>query len=324
MPTRSLPKRPRVRSERGPEADPPPTGTGLTAPSPTAAALLILTAAALVAATTLMAKALGRGIGGEPLPPFMVSAGRFVFAWAALLPVVAWMRPRFAGAAWRLHSARSFCGWGGVSAMFAAAAVLPLADATAISFLNPLIAMVLAIPLLGERIGPWRWGAAAAALAGALVLIRPGASAFEPYALVALAAAVFMAFEVILVKKLAGGGAKAGEPPLRILFINNSIGATIALLAASTVWVWPAPGQWPLLTAIGVVMVTAQSLFIQAMKRADASFVMPFFYAALIFAALYDAAVFGEMPTALSALGAALILAGAVVLAWREGRRRPA
>lgn len=300
-----------------------PAGASVPA-APTTAALLMLVAAALVAATTLLAKALGRGFGGDPLPPFMISAGRFAFAWMTLLPFVAWLRPGFAGAAWGLHAARSFCGWGGVSAMFAAAAVLPLAEATAISFLNPMIAMVLAIPLLGERVGRWRWGAAAAALAGALVLIRPGLAAFQPYSLVALAAALFMAFEVILVKRLAGGGAVAGEPAIRILFINNSIGATIALGAAATVWTWPAPGQWPLLAAIGVVMVTAQSLFIQAMKRADASFVMPFFYATLIFAALYDAVVFGDVPTPLSVLGAGLILAGAIVLAWREGLRRTA
>lgn len=282
----------------------------------------MLAAAALVAVTTLLAKALGRGIGGEPLPPFMVSAGRFAFAWLTLLPFVAWLRPSFKGAAWRLHAARSLCGWAGVSGMFAAAAVLPLADATAISFLNPMIAMVLAIPLLGERVGRWRWGAAGAALVGALVLIRPGVAAFEPYALVALAAAVFMAFEVIVVKMLAGGATKAGEPAIRILFINNSIGATIAIAAASIVWVSPTPTQWLMLAAVGVVMVTVQTLFIQALKRADASFVMPFFYATLIFAALYDAAVFGDVPTALSALGAALIIAGAVVLAWRERVRR--
>ncbi|GHD56792.1 transporter RarD family, DMT superfamily protein [Thalassobaculum fulvum] len=310
-----------MRSE--PEATAAPTQPGLTTPaSPTAAALLMLTAAALVAVTTLLAKALGRGVGGEPLPPFMVSGGRFAFAWLTLLPFVAWMRPSFEGAAWKLHAARSFCGWAGVSGMFAAAAVLPLADATAISFLNPMIAMVLAIPLLGERIGPWRWGAAATALLGAVVLIRPGLAAFQPYSLVALAAAVFMAFEVVVVKMLAGGSTKAGEPPIRILFINNSIGATISLAAAATVWVWPSPAQWPMLAAIGVVMLSVQALFIQALKRADASFVMPFFYATLIFASAYDAAVFGDLPTALSVLGAALIVAGAAVLAWRERVRQ--
>ena len=69
-------------------------------------------------------------------------------------------------------------------------------------------------------------------------------------------------------------------------------------------------------------MVIAQTCFIQAMKRADASFVMPFFYAALVFAALYDLALFGEVPAGVSLLGAAIIIGGAMVLAWRERVRR--
>ncbi|NQW08622.1 MAG: DMT family transporter [Alphaproteobacteria bacterium] len=282
----------------------------------------MLGAASLVAAATLMAKALGTGFGtafgGEPLPPFMVSAGRFVFAWLALLPMVAILRPSVKGARWALHGARAFFGWATVSCIFAAAALMPLAEATAISFLNPMIAMVLAIPLLGERIGPWRWGAAGAALIGALILIRPGMEAFQPAALIALAAAVFGAFEVIFIKKLTGGHKVSGEPPLRILFINNSIGATIALIAASTVWVWPTPGQWGLLAALGTTMVIAQTCFIQAMKRADASFVMPFFYAALVFAALYDLVLFDVVPAGSSLIGASVIVTGAIVLAWRE------
>jgi drug/metabolite transporter (DMT)-like permease len=141
-------------------------------PSPLTAIAMMLSAAAFIAATTLMAKALGRGMGSEPLPPLMVSAGRFAFAWLTLVPIVLWARPSFAGAAWSLHGARSLCGWAGVSCLFAAAAVLPLADATAISFLSPIVAMILAIPILGERIGSWRWGASALALAGAVLVWR--------------------------------------------------------------------------------------------------------------------------------------------------------
>jgi len=284
----------------------------------------MLCAAALVAATTLMAKALGRGFGGEPLPPLMISAGRFLFAWMTLLPFVAVLRPSFKGARWPLHGARTFCGWAGVSCLFTAAAVMPLSDATAIGFLNPLFAMVLAIPMLGERIGAWRWGAAALALIGAVLVIRPGTSSFEPYALIALAAAAFMALEVIFIKMLTGGKSAAGEPALRILFINNSFGAAIGLCAASTVWTTPTPIQWGVLATLGMTMVSAQSCFIQAMKRADASFVMPVFYATLVFAALYDFAVFDVSPSALSALGAGLIIFGAGVLAWREGGKHQA
>ncbi len=276
----------------------------------------MLAAAALIAVTTLLAKVLGRGLTGPELHPLQVSAGRFGFAFLALLPVLAWRYPGFRGAAWPLHLGRSLCGWGGVTSLFAAAALMPLAEATAISFLSPLCTMLLAILLLGERVGVWRWSAAGLALVGALVLIRPGSAAFQPAALIALLAAGLMGLEAIFIKRLAGR-----EPPVRILVINNAIGAGVAATAAAFVWTAPAPAQWGLLALLGVTMVTAQAFFIQAMKRADASYVMPFFYATLIFAALYDLALFGERPELAALGGALLIVTGALLLAWRERRR---
>jgi drug/metabolite transporter (DMT)-like permease len=278
----------------------------------------MLCAAALIAVTTLLAKILGRGLTGPELHPLQVSAGRFCFALLAIAPVFAWRYPGFAGTAWSLHVGRSLCGWGGVTLLFAAAALMPLAEATAIGFLSPLVTMLLAIVLLRERVGVWRWSAAALAVLGALLLIRPGGEAFQPAALLALAAAALMGLESIFIKRLAGR-----EPPIRILTINNAIGAGIAATAASLVWIAPSPAQWGLMAFLGLAMVAAQACFIQALRRADASFVAPFFYATLIFAALYDLALFGEVPTPLAAAGALLILVGAVVLAWREGRRRP-
>jgi drug/metabolite transporter (DMT)-like permease len=273
----------------------------------------MLLCSALLALTTLIAKALGQGASGPPLHPLEVSAARFGFGFLALLPVALWRRPSFRGAAWPVHLGRSLCGWAGVSCLFAAAALMPLADATAISFLAPLFTMLLAIPLLGERVGPWRFGAAAVALAGGLIIVRPGAEAFQPAALIALASALFTGLEAILIKRLA-----RGEPLLRILVINNGIGATVALGAVAWVWTPPTPAQWLLMAALGTCMVLAQVCFLQALKRADASFVVPFFYATLVFAALYDLAVFGVVPLAGSILGAALIMLGALTLAWRE------
>ena len=276
----------------------------------------MVAAAALIAVTTLLAKILGRGLTGPELHPLQVSAGRFCFAFLALIPVLVWRYPGFRGAAWPLHIGRSLCGWSGVTCLFAAAALMPLAEATAISFLSPLVTMLLAIALLQERVGPWRWTAAGLAMLGALVLIQPGSDAFQIAALIALLAALLMGLEAIFIKRLAGR-----EPPLRILAINNAIGATVAATAAAFVWIAPSPAQWGLLVLLGVTMVIGQSFFIQAMKRADASFVMPVFYATLVFAALYDLAVFGERPSVLAAVGAGLIVIGAVILAWREGRK---
>ena len=71
-------------------------------------------------------------------------------------------------------------------------------------------------------------------------------------------------------------------------------------------------------------MLGAQALFIQALRAADASYVVPFFYTTLVFAAVYDMALFGDRPDLWSGLGIAIILAGAMLLAWRERRLREA
>ena len=278
---------------------------------------LMVLACALLAGTTLIAKMLGPAGGDNPLHPFQISAGRFCFAALVLTPFLMAWRPSFAGTRWANHALRVLFGWAGVSALFAASGLMRLADANAISFLNPVVAMLLSIPLLGEKVGPWRWGAAAVAFIGAMVIVQPGSAAFQPIALVALIAALFMGAEAILIKKLADS-----EPPLRILAINNFAGAALAATAASFVWVAPNSGQWILMAALGATMISVQALFIQALRRGEASFVMPFFYLTLIFAAFYDYILFAEVPALASWIGAALIIASASTIAWRERLNR--
>lgn len=284
--------------------------------NPPLAAGLILLATAFIAVTTLLAKAIGTGVFGPPLHPLQVSHGRFVFAFLAIAGVMAVLRPQIARPAWGLHIGRTTFGWLGVSLMFAAVAFLPLSDATALVFLNPVFGMVLAIPLLGEKVGPVRWSAAAIAFVGAMILLRPSAATVQPAALLAILGALSMGIELIFIKRLANR-----ERPTQILFFNNLIGVGIASLAVVAVWVAPTPGQWAALAGIGMAMACAQVCFINGMARADASFVAPFSYATLIFATLYDFGVFAVVPDAVSVVGAGTILAGALLLALREGRR---
>jgi drug/metabolite transporter (DMT)-like permease len=179
--------------------------------------------------------------------------------------------------------------------------------------------MILAIPLLGERVGPVRWGAAAIAMLGAMILLRPSAASFQPAALLALGAAMVMGMELIFIKKLT-----QCEPILKILFYNNLVGVCMASLAVLAVWQAPTPAQWVALAGIGVLMACAQTAFVSGMARADASFAAPFSYTTLIFAVLYDFAGFAILPDATSILGASVILAGALLLALREGGNRRA
>ncbi|KPP87020.1 MAG: putative membrane protein [Rhodobacteraceae bacterium HLUCCO07] len=287
------------------------------AQNPGLAVAFMLTACAFIAASTLMAKLAGTARLGDPLHPFQVSHGRFLFAWVLIAATAGAMRLRFERPNLRLHAIRTLGGWAGVSLMFAAVAYIPMADATAISFLNPVFAMMLAIPLLGEKVGPIRWSAAAIALLGALILLRPTPASFQPAALLALGAALAMGVEITIIKLLSGR-----EGPLQILFINNSLGLIVASVAVLPFWVMPTPAQWAALAGVGVFMACAQAAYVNAMARAEASFVVPFAYATLIFAALFDAIAFRTRPDAVSGLGAIIIIAGAAVLAWREARLR--
>lgn len=287
--------------------------------NPALAALLIVTACAFIAGTTLLAKALGTDTLGPALHPIQISHGRFLFAFLVIVSAVGILRPRLSRPHWGLHIGRTSFGWVGITLMFASVAFIPMADATAISFLNPVFAMVLAVPLLKEGVGPWRWLAAAVALTGSLILLRPTPASFQPAALLALSAAVVIGMELIFIKKLSGR-----EIPIQILLINNTMGLMIASAAVSFVFQMPTATQWAALAGIGVLMACAQACFVNGMARADASFVAPISYATLIFAAFYDFAVFGVVPDAISRIGSAIILSGGLILVWRETLQRQA
>lgn len=285
--------------------------------NPGLALLFMLSATTFIAGTMLLAKALGTDALGAPLHPLQVAHGRFLFAFLAVATVAAAARRTLRTRNPGLHATRSAFGFVGVTLMFAAAAYIPLSDATAISFLNPVFAMMLAIPILGERVGPIRWRAAALALMGALILLRPGPESFAPAALLALAAAFCFAVEITVIKLLSGR-----ESPLQVLLINNAIGLALSSCAVIPVWTAPSVEQWAGLAALGGLMAAAQACYINALARADASFVVPFSYATLLFATLYDFAVFRVIPDTTSLVGAAIIVAGAALLAWREAVRR--
>ncbi|MEL6968376.1 MAG: DMT family transporter [Pseudomonadota bacterium] len=285
-------------------------------------AFMIVVASMFIAATTMMAKMLGSSDpavnitnSAMALSPFQIAWGRFAFALLALLIVIAIKRPAMAGFHPKLHAGRVAFGASGVTAMFAAATLIPLADATAITFLNPVIAMVLAVLFLREKVGPIRWSMAALAFLGTLLLVRPATSAFQPDALVALLAAVLLGAEILFLKRLSDR-----EPTVQILLVANTCG--FLLMSMAMLWFWQSPSveQWVLLIAIGPTMLMAQSLFTPALRLGDASFIVPFSYSVLIFAAIYDVLFFGTVPVPLSLLGSAIILVSGVILAWREGR----
>ena len=274
---------------------------------------MVLFSVALFALLSLVAKLLGTDTLGPALHPMQISAARFIVAFMFLAIFLSARPIRFDNVPWGLHLRRGIAGWCGVTCLFAAAVLMPLADANAISFLSVIVTMILSGFMLREHAGPRRWAAAVIALIGALLIARPGTSAFQPAAFIALMAALFIGFEIVFIKQLSGR-----EPVLRILVINNFIGSLISIVVLIFLWQTPSPAQWGLLVVIGALMIGVQSTNILAMQRSDASFVAPFWYAAPAFAAVYDFLVFQQAVSLPSGTGILLIIAGGVIISWRE------
>jgi len=277
----------------------------------------MIAASVFIALSTFLAK----GVAGhfetaaevEDIHPLQITAARFIVGWLIWTTVICIRRVPFEPILWPLHVVRTLFGWMTVTCVFWASSLMALADATAISFLTPVVTLLLAVFVLREQVGIVRWSAVAIMLAGAMVLLRPGTNAFQPAALIALIAAFTSAFEVLFIKRLT-----AREPRMQILFINNSIGLLIAITAAVAVWVWPSTQQTILLVGVGLSMALAQVFFLTSMRDGDASYVIPFMYSTLIFAGALDYIVFGDGPDAPGAAGASIIVFGAVFLALRE------
>lgn len=284
-------------------------------------AAFIVVSTGFISASLICAKAMQDPalMGAPGLHPLQAAWGRFAFGFLSILAFSFVRWPGIRTSRLGLHLARTLCGWSGIAALFAALALMRAADATAISFLNGLCAMVFAVLFLGEKVGPWRWGAALIAFIGAVVIARPGTDAFQWSALLAAGAAMVMGLEVILIKQLTGGS----EPRPRILLINNALGALIATIAVLFVWRMPNALQWLMLVGAGVFMIGAQVFFLRGLSLAEANLAAPFNYFTLIFASLYAFILFGEVPVLTTWIGAGLIVAGGIILAWREQVKRP-
>ena len=260
---------------------------------------------AFVAACLVLAKIVQTDLLGEPLHPLQATQARFLFGFIGLFIFYSAFPIRFTKPDIKLHVIRTLCGFSAVTVMFTAAAIIPVSDATAISFLNPVFAMIFALPLLGEKIGKLRWTSALIGLVGAFVLLRPSGSAFEPAALLALIAAVVMGLEFILIKILS-----TREQVLQILLINNVLGLLFSSISLIFVWNSPTLIQWIALSGIGFLMLGAQVCNLIALRGADASLVLPFSFTTLIFVTGYDFMVFAVTPDLISWVGAIIIIIG--------------
>ncbi len=293
-------------------AGPTPTGA-----APWRAAVYMLVASALFSTMNALAKFLLVADDGPEMGALQITFARYAFGTLFLLPALyaARVMPRTAHPL--KYAFRASAGVAGVALMFFAIAVIPLANATAIGFSSPLFAMIFAVLLLGEKANRFRWLAAVVGFAGVVVIAAPDLSAFGSASLLAVAAAVCMGGEIAAIKWLS----RLGDRAITMLFFGNLFGALIASLLAVPTWVWPAPGQWLILAATGLVAVVGQRLLLHAMAMADANFIAPFLYSSLLFSALYGVLFFDEV-LRLSLFFGMIMIVGSGLLLLRFGQQR--
>jgi drug/metabolite transporter (DMT)-like permease len=194
---------------------------------------------------------------------------------------------------------------------------LPLAEASAITFMAPIFVVALSVRVLGERPTRPRIFASLVGFAGILLLVRPGAPALQPAALLLVVAALANALYQLATRKL------RDENPHTMLFYSALVGTV--LLTAALPFALEASAisgrDAALLLLSGLFAGVGHGLFIAAFARAPAALLAPFTYLQIAWAVLFGMLVFGQHPDGWSAVGIAVIVGSGVLLALYERRR---
>jgi drug/metabolite transporter (DMT)-like permease len=214
-----------------------------------------------------------------------------------------------------LHVFRNVIHLGGQYCWVFAIGALPLATVFAIEFTMPVWTAILAALILKERLTRNRMVMLVLGLAGVLIILRPGFGLFHPAALVALAASLLYAGNMIATKRLSGT-----DSPLAVLFWMSVVQTPLALLAALPGWVSPPISQLPWMILIGVGSYTAHYCLTRAFKLADATVAVPVDFVRLPLIAVVGALFYNEAFDPLIIVGAAVIFAGTYYSLSRERR----
>lgn len=201
---------------------------------------------------------------------------------------------------------------------FSALKYLPIADALAIFFVQPLILTAISPFVLNEKVGPRRWAAVAVGFAGTLIIIRPGFTELNPGTLLALGAGACLAVYFAMTRRISGSA-----PAMVTTFHTSLMGTLLIALPVLLLWEPPTPGQWALLFLIGLIATTGHYLIVRAYDHAEASLLAPLAYTEMIMATAAGWWFFGDFPDGWTFLGTAILIACATYISVRERKKNP-
>ncbi|MBU7589960.1 MAG: DMT family transporter [Sphingopyxis terrae] len=247
---------------------------------------------------------------------------------AIVLPMlVGWALTRGGLAIYRTHrigthARRAMMGLTGMALNFGGMIFLPMAEATTINLSVPIFAVIFAALFLGEPTGWQRWSAVLVGFLGVLLVLNPTTLIAQGFTrhhglgtLIALGGAVMTALITIQVRDLA-----RTESPMTIVFWFSLISMLPLGLALPFVMTAHGAGEWALLIGLGLLGAVVQLSLTGALRLAPVAVVTPMDYSSLLWSIACGWFFFGTLPAETTWVGAPLIVASGLFIAWREHR----
>jgi len=214
-----------------------------------------------------------------------------------------------------LHLSRALLGIAAMVLWFFTLSLMPLAEATALSFTAPIFTSILAVFFLGEVMWPHRRIAIVLGFLGALIIVRPGLAVIDPVALLAIVTALVWGSGTVLLKYMS----RTETTSATVIYLPLLL-TPLSLLPATLAWEWPTVELWGMAILFGAVGTAGHFCLTRALTVADATSVVPFDYLRLPFVAVIAYIVFGEVADLWVWLGGGLIAGSAIYVARCEAR----
>lgn len=204
----------------------------------------------------------------------------------------------------------------GVSLLFTTGLMfMPLAEATSVIFLAPLLVTALSVPFLGERVGRGQWVAVSLGFIGVLIIVHPGGNLFTPAVLLPLSAALCFSFYQLLTRHLSGVDSATTSN-----FLAGLVNTLVMTALVPFFWHVPSLKHGLMMLALGGFGMSAHLLLTHAFRHAAPALLAPFGYMQIIFAGLLGLLVFGHLPDPTALLGILIICLSGLAAVWQHRR----
>ena len=272
---------------------------------------LMLGAMAVLPGIDVIAKILGR----EGVPVLQIVWARLALGAVLTLPFalrIAGPRGLWPARPW-YHLARAALLVAATFCFFLSLHWLPIADALAIFFVQPLIVTLLSALILREQVGPRRMIAVAVGFIGTLIIIRPGLSEVNPGSWLALAAGAFLACYFVMTRAISGQA-----HAMVTTFQTSLLGGLILSVLIWWVWVPPSPAQWVLFVALAFIATFGHLMIVRAYDHAEASLLAPLAYTEMVTSVILGWIFFKDFPDFWTFVGVGILISCAIYISMRE------